>query len=159
MRKKQFIQDRRAKQLMLPKLIKLNSRKNYSSAPTTSNEEAVVIFINRLKDQSVDKDSVWLKSLERVAQQNAENFYYNVEKLAHDMNLSRQHLTRRLKEITGLTALQFLKEIRLKRAKFFLENNQPISVKAVALNNGYMDIKYFSRLFQQRFGILPSKVR
>jgi len=157
MSKKQFIQNRTSEKLMLSKIIDFDKRETYS-VPTTPNEEAMVIFINRTEDACIDRNGEWLASLETIVQLNASNFYYNVEKLASDMNLSRQHLTRRLKETTGLTALQFLKEVRLKRAKFSLENKQPISVKAVALDNGYFDIKYFSRLFRQRFGILPSQI-
>lgn len=156
MSKKQFNQNSIKATLRRPKIIELNRKEGQLTTSVVPSKEAIIISINERTVSCMDKDHTWLKKLEKTVQLNASNFHYNVKQMAKDMNISRQHLTRRLKQMTGLTALQYLKEIRLKRAKSLLENKVSISVKAVALDNGYMDVKYFSRQFFQRFGQLPS---
>lgn len=156
MSKKQFIQNQITKGMMLPKIIDINRKEVYMTSPFIPSKEAIIISMNEVKVSSRNRDNAWLNALEETVQLNASNFHYNVTRMARDMDISRQHLTRRLKQMTGLTALQYLKEVRLKRAKYLLENKATTSVKAAALDNGYMDIKYFSRQFFQRFGQLPS---
>ena len=118
-------------------------------ATVTENQEATVIKIN-------EKDQVWLEELNDHIRQHITKFHYNVEQLAENMLISRQHLNVRIKTITGLTAVRYLQEARLNTARQFLENRKYSSVKATALEVGFKDVKYFSKIYKKRFGKLPS---
>jgi len=154
--------------MMKKQAILLQNSKLYLLSPTylptqkkeekrVANHQAIIKKLTCVNSSLTAKEQVWLRLLKEVVCKNISNFHYNVKELAADMQLSRQHLTRRLRQLTGLTAQQYLKEERLKVAKQLLENgSMTTSVKAVALEIGYKDIKYFSRLFKQRFGELPS---
>jgi signal transduction histidine kinase/CheY-like chemotaxis protein/AraC-like DNA-binding protein len=102
------------------------------------------------------EDIAWLVDLEQATIKELHQFYFGVEQLARSMYCSRQQLNRRVKQLTGLTASTYIKEARLNQAKFLLENKNCNSVKVVAIEVGFKDIKYFARQFKARFGKLPS---
>lgn len=102
------------------------------------------------------EDIEWLEELEKVISEKVGNFNLNVEQLANLMALSRWQLNRRLKQLNGLTAIQYLQEFRLNQARVLLEQKKYSSVKAVTYAVGIKDLKYFSRQFKNRFGKLPS---
>ena len=79
----------------------------------------------------------------------------SVEKLSAEIGLSRVHFYRKIKALTNLTALEFIRSIRLKRAASLLEQKK-LSVKEVADMAGFQDPEYFSKLFKTNFGVLPS---
>lgn len=101
-------------------------------------------------------DEQWLEKLESVVARQSRHSNFNVEFLAGEMAVSRQHATRRIKQLTGLTAIQYIQEARMNRGRKMLEEGECHSVKAVALEVGIQDTKYFSRQFKARFGKSPS---
>ena len=72
------------------------------------------------------------------------------------MAQSRWQLNRKLKALTGLTARQYLLEIRLNQARSLLENRTHDTVKAVTYSVGVKDLNHFSNQFKNRFGKRPS---
>ena len=55
-----------------------------------------------------------------------------------------------------MTPNQYIQEIRLNKAKVMLEEGEVRTVKEVAFAVGMKRPGYFSKLFKERFGILPS---
>jgi signal transduction histidine kinase/DNA-binding response OmpR family regulator len=101
-------------------------------------------------------DMAWLEELEKSVKQNLKSKDYSVERMASDMAMSRVHLFRKLKQLTGLAPQQYLQEVRLQQALYLLETQQENSVKAVCYAVGLLQVNHFSQLFHQRFGKLPS---
>ena len=99
----------------------------------------------------------WLKDLEEKAIENCSDFSYTTERLANDLNISKRQLLRRMKISVGLTPGQYLKNVRLLKARELLLNGKISSVKATALSVGYKDVSYFSREFNKEFGKSPSE--
>ena len=112
---------------------------------------------SEIKNQVSADDLEWLENLEKIIVEQIENPNFKIENLAQELFISRSKLYRQIKQLTGLTANQYLIEIRLTTAKKLLENNTLPMVKAVALAVGFKDIPYFSKLFKARFGKLPSE--
>lgn len=104
-------------------------------------------------------DQQWLAKLEQLVLKRCTEHDFTVEVLASDMAASRQHLTRKIKQLTGLTAIQYLQEARMNRARTILESGSLAAVKAVAMECGFQDVRYFSRQFKTRFGKTPSAYR
>ena len=72
--------------------------------------------------------------------------------------MSRSGLQRKMKQIMGVTPLDFLREARMKRACHLLSStDMPIS--DVAYSCGYSDPKYFSRSFKASKGKSPKEWR
>jgi signal transduction histidine kinase/CheY-like chemotaxis protein/AraC-like DNA-binding protein len=86
--------------------------------------------------------------------ENIENEDFNLDNLGAKMNISRSSLYRRLKEISNLKPVDFIKKVRLNfAAKLLLTKNIPIN--QIAWRSGFSDPKYFSKCFFQEFGFHP----
>ncbi len=71
---------------------------------------------------------------------------------------SPEHVNRTLKELFGVTATQYIHEVRLNRASHLLRmTDRPIA--SVALDCGYENLGYFYRRFVGKFGLAPRKYR
>jgi AraC-like DNA-binding protein len=62
------------------------------------------------------------------------------------------------KSITGLSPLQYQKELRLTRAQQLLKE-QVLSVTSVAFEVGYESPTQFSREFTRKFGVTPKNIQ
>lgn len=129
-----------------------------SDASTTKKEQLPKAEGNKPTTVVPTEDDLrWLEEIEAAYKAKLSHFDFSLEQLAHDLATNRWTLYRRIKQLTGLTATQYLKEIRLNHARHLLEQNASDSVKAVAYNVGMKDVKYFSREFKKRFGKSPSE--
>lgn len=98
----------------------------------------------------------WLVNLQQTVEQNMSNIHFDIGQLANDLAISSRHLNRRIRQYTGFSSNQYIQEVRLTTAKKLLDAQAYKSVKAVAYEVGYKDVKYFGQLFKKRFGRLPS---
>ena len=114
-------------------------------------------------DQLEEKlDEVKLKSpdeklLERVmATINAriDDSDLSVDMIADEVGISRVHLHRKMKELTGQTPHDFIRNIRLKRAAYLLAN-QGVNVTEVMYACGFSNSASFSTLFKKFYGVSP----
>ena len=72
---------------------------------------------------------------------------YNVEKLSETLGLSRGHLHRKIKELTGTSPVEFLRTYRLNKATQLLRQNA-YTVSEVAYRTGFSSPAYFSKCFK-----------
>lgn len=73
-------------------------------------------------------------------------------------NISSRHLNRVFKEETGDTVIEALHQIRIERAKrLLLESDE--KVISIAMEVGYDDPAFFTRLFSRKVGVSPGKFR
>lgn len=86
------------------------------------------------------------------------NGQLDVEFLAREMSMSRSTFSRKIKAITGQTAFEFIKSLRLKAAYRMLEDSTR-SVLDVMESVGYNDHRTFAQSFKDMFGMLPSEVK
>ena len=103
-------------------------------------------------------DGAWLKKVEELFIKNFRESQFKVEWVAYEINLSERQFTRRLKQLTGLTPNHYLRELRLQTAREYLQSGKHKTIKEVSYAVGFLDAPYFSRLFQERFGLLPSEL-
>ena len=99
-----------------------------------------------------------LTKAEQLVYNNLSNTAYNVELLAKEMNYSRRQLVRIIKKLTGLSPLNFIKEIRLQEARQLLEARQFSTIAEVSFEVGFAHPSYFSKVYQERFGKKPSEI-
>ncbi len=87
---------------------------------------------------------------------NMTNPEFSVEELCRAVAMSRMQLYRKLKALTGLSANEFIRTMRLKRAAQLLEQNQ-LTVAEVTYEVGFSDLPYFRECFKKMFGVTPSE--
>ena len=80
----------------------------------------------------------------------------NVEKLTEDVGISRAQLHRKLKEIAGVSAGEFIRNLRLEQAARLIEEGQ-INITQVAYSVGFNNQTHFSTVFKKHYGISPSE--
>lgn len=76
--------------------------------------------------------------------------------LAEIAHISPYYFCRIFKQVTGRTPTEYINEIRLRKSIELLKTDS-MSITEIAMNCGFNDINYFSRVFKKRYGISPSK--
>ncbi len=82
----------------------------------------------------------------------------NVENLAEELLLSRSKLYRKIKALTGLTANEFIRNIRLEKSKDYIENSE-FSISEICYKVGFSSPSYFTKCFKLQYGLLPKEIR
>jgi AraC-like DNA-binding protein len=72
--------------------------------------------------------------------------------------MSRSAFAERFSAVLGRPPIEFLKEVRLRRAAQLLEMTD-LPVKVVAGSVGYSSRSYFSRAFKELYGTYPANFR
>lgn len=101
-------------------------------------------------------DEVLMKRIMKVINDNLDNADLKVEMLSKEIGLSRVQLHRRLKEITGISTGEFIRNIRLKKAAELLAEKK-VNVSQVAYMVGFSSHTHFSTAFRKFYGISPTE--
>lgn len=80
----------------------------------------------------------------------------SVEDLSKHVGMSRGSLYYKLRELTGLTPIEYMRTVKLDKAAALLENSD-YNVAQVAYMTGFGTPSYFSRMFKGKYGMLPSE--
>ena len=99
-----------------------------------------------------------LSRMDRVLKHLHSNFQGNldVEQLANMANMSTSTFHRNFKQVTASSPIQYVKKLRLSRARELLQD-QGLKVKQAAAQVGYESPTQFSREFTRYFGLSPSE--
>jgi signal transduction histidine kinase/DNA-binding response OmpR family regulator/ligand-binding sensor domain-containing protein len=107
-------------------------------------------------EQAASTTEHWLQGIQQQIVVQLTDSRFQVNDLAEAANMSQRQFYRRIKTLTGLSPIQFVQDVRLQTARELLESNRYKTIKEVAFSVGFQKVSYFSRLFQQRYGISPS---
>lgn len=103
-----------------------------------------------------EDEKEWLFRLEQAVKANMGDPQFGIDSLASMMGMRRTNFYRRVRLTTGLSANEFIRDIRLQTARELLESGQAGNVKAVCERVGMRTSRYFSRLYRERFGKSPA---
>ena len=82
----------------------------------------------------------------------------SVQSIADSVGLDRTYLYRIFKETMGITIQEYITNLKLKRARYFLSNSD-FSCADIAFYCGYISEQYFSMAFKKGVGMSPSSYR
>ncbi|MDQ0856534.1 response regulator [Bacillus sp. V2I10] len=82
----------------------------------------------------------------------------SLEKLSNVFFLSREHISRKFKQETGMTLSKYITELRISQAKSWLQETDK-SIYSISTMLGYQDEIYFSKLFKKVVGMTPFEFR
>lgn len=83
---------------------------------------------------------------------------FTIEQFGSDAGLSRVQLHRKLKALTGKSASNYLRSVRLLKAKKMLEEKEG-TISEIAYSTGFSSPTYFTRCFKEEYGYLPSNIK
>ena len=101
-------------------------------------------------------DDVFLRKLLSRLEEVYSDSDYNVEKLSAEIGMSRGHLYRKVKELTGFSPVEFLRNYRLKRAAEILKQKS-MTVSEACYATGFSSPAYFTKCFREYFNMTPTE--
>ncbi len=107
-------------------------------------------------DNSKDRGD-FLHEATTVVVENASNDRFGVSELAEKLTMSRSNLLRKIKKATGLSASQFIRQVRLEIAMDMLKETS-LSVSEVSYKVGFGSSSYFIKCFREQYGYSPGEV-
>jgi AraC-like DNA-binding protein len=78
--------------------------------------------------------------------------------IAQHVNIAEDYLTFCFRQELGTTPIKYIQRYRVNQAKIFLKDSQR-SITEIALDVGYSDSGYFSRIFHRETGMSPNQFR
>ena len=106
--------------------------------------------------QMEDYDKEFLNKFMEFFKENISQSDLIIEDFANALNMSRTAFYCKMKSIVGVPPVDFIKQLRIKRA-IQLFNAGETSISQVAYLTGFSDPKYFSKCFSAEMNESPSK--
>ena len=104
---------------------------------------------------SIDED--FLQRAINCVQQNLTDADYDLDKFLNDMGTSKSTLFRKMKSLTGMSYVTFIRNVRLKEAARILSEKKNVRISELAYAVGFNDPRYFSACFKKEFGATPKE--
>ena len=97
-----------------------------------------------------------MERIMKCINENLQDPDFNVERLTEKVGISRAQLHRKMKEITGISAGDFIRNLRLEQAARLIKEKK-INVTQVAYAVGFNNQTHFSTIFKKHFGMTPTE--
>ncbi|MFD3003024.1 ATP-binding protein [Pontibacter toksunensis] len=101
-------------------------------------------------------DEKFLRQVMQVVEEHLGDADFSVDEFSREIGLSRVHLHRKLKALTGQSPSDFIRVMRLKQAANLLDARAG-NVAEIAYQVGFNNLSYFSKCFRAQFGVLPNE--
>lgn len=82
---------------------------------------------------------------------------FGVNFVSRELGISQPQLYRKIHSITSRSPVNFIRDIRLNKALSLIKENQ-FNISEIALEVGYNSPSYFSKCFQEKFGVKASQI-
>ena len=97
-----------------------------------------------------------MERIMKCVNRNLSNPDFNVEKLTVDVGISRAQLHRKMKEITGISAGEFIRNLRMEQAARLIGKGN-VNITQVAYAVGFSNQTHFSTAFKKHYGMTPKE--
>ena len=115
-------------------------------------------FMVEVSTTNLSRDDEFIVELRKLLENNLSESDFNVKKLSSDLNISTTHLYRKLKTLTGLSPVEFIRTFKLQKACELLSNSN-LSIKEIGFSLGFNNMSYFVKCFREQFNVTPSSFR
>jgi signal transduction histidine kinase/DNA-binding response OmpR family regulator len=103
-------------------------------------------------------DERFLEKAISIVHEQIGNSEFDVTQFSSSMNLSRTHLHKKLKVITGQSPSEFIRNLRLQTsAKLLAAGTDQVSV--ISYETGFNNLSYFTRVFRAKYGVSPTEYK
>lgn len=107
-------------------------------------------------DKAESMDELFMRKFMVLIEESYPDSNFSIEKASEMLGLSRVHLYRKVKELTGVTPTDFLRNYRLKQAAALLRQKD-CNVNEAAYATGFSSPPYFSKCFKAVYNITPTE--
>jgi AraC-like DNA-binding protein len=103
-------------------------------------------------------DKAFLDKAMQIVERELDNSDFSINEFCRNLAMSRTSVYNKLKALTNQAPNDFIRIIRLNKAKELLSSKQ-YSIAEVAYMVGFSDPKYFSVSFKRQFGLNPKDLK
>ena len=103
-------------------------------------------------------DQQLMKNIEQYVMQNMSRGQISLEEMATAMGMGRVPFFHRIRNLTGKTPAELIRDMRLKHACILLKRTN-INMSELATNIGFMTAENFISIFREKFGMTPLEYR
>jgi DNA-binding response OmpR family regulator len=102
------------------------------------------------------RDETFLQQIVAIVEEKMTEVDFNIDTVAETVAMGRTTFYRKFKGLTGLAPVEFVREMRLKRAKQLLDAGAG-NISEIAYSVGFNNAKYFSTCFKAKFEVTPTE--
>ena len=103
-------------------------------------------------------DQQLMKNIEQYVMQNMSRGQISLEEMASAMGMGRVPFFHRVRNLTGKTPAELIRDLRLKHACILLKRTN-INMSELSTNVGFMTAENFINIFREKFGMTPLEYR
>ena len=115
--------------------------------------------VDALNIEKESNDKRFLDKAMQIVKENYKNPYYEISDFIEAMGVSKSLMNKKMQNLTGQSAGQFMRNYRLNIARELIQRNRVthnMNISEIAYEVGFNDPKYFTRCFTKHFGVTPS---
>lgn len=120
--------------------------------------EALTVAVNKIEEIQNAQFAKDKRMVEIMNYIQSNYLSVTLEGLSDKFYLSKPYLSKYIKEKSGMTFGELVKNVRLKKAKTLLKTSS-MTVESIALSVGYQNVEHFNRLFKKAFNMTPVQFR
>ena len=105
-------------------------------------------------NEAESQDEKFLSNILRLIEDHLSDADLNVNALCELSGISNKQIYRKIKQLTGMSPVEYIKSIRMKKAAMLLQQKK-FTVAEVMYMVGFSNHSYFSKCFQAEFGKTP----
>lgn len=110
------------------------------------------------EDKDFHYEDTFMRRIREIMIVNLGDEGFDIHRLSNEMAMSRTQLYRKFRSLTNMTITEYLRSLRLHRAKELLHDSL-LTVAETAYMTGFKNVSHFSRVFKREFGENPSAIR
>ena len=120
--------------------------------------EALTVAVNKIEEIQNAQFAKDKRMVEIMNYIQSNYLSVTLEGLSDKFYSSKPYLSKYIKEKSGMTFGELVKNVRLKKAKTLLKTSS-MTVESIALSVGYQNVEHFNRLFKKAFNMTPVQFR
>ena len=110
----------------------------------------------KAKEKTTTLDNDFIKNVLHYINENISETDLSVEDLASKVFLSRSQLYRKIKTLTGVSVNEFIRNVRLEKAKELIELGND-NMTEISYKVGFSSPSYFTKCYKDKYGYLPTQ--
>lgn len=103
-------------------------------------------------------DETFINQIVQAVEEGLQNPDFKIEDLADSMNLSRTVFYRKIRSLLGVSPIDFVRDMRIKRAVQLLDS-EAYTISEVAYMSGFSSPQYFNRVFKNIMNCTPTEYK
>ena len=104
---------------------------------------------------SQSQNELFMQRLQELIEKHINDSNLSIEMISDELGVSRTQLFRKTKALTGVSPIELIRHIRLRKAQQLLRKSNA-TIQEIAYEVGFTSASYFAKCYKDFFGINPS---